>query len=614
MKRRDFLKTAGLGLACSAFPPERGKAMATVSRRPNVILILTDDQGHGDVGFDHNPKIRTPNMDRLAHEGVHCTRFHVNPVCSPTRASLMTGRYYYRTGVVDTFMGRSMMFPDEVTIAKMLADAGYRTGIFGKWHLGDNYPMRAMDKGFQESLVISGGGLAQPSDPPFEVHPDGAYFDPWLRHNGEWVRQKGYITDVLTDAALDFISKKSNAPFFVYIPYNAPHTPLQVPEKYFARYKDADLTVPQNYGHPVTDGPEKFQKFAHETTARVYAMVECIDDNVGRLLAKLDQLQLAENTIVIFLTDNGPQQARYNSGLLDLKGNTHEGGVRVPCFIRWPGHLPAGRAVDRIAAHIDVAPTLLDFCGVQQPAGVKFDGVSLVPLLQGEVTGWPDRTIFFQWHRGEAPQLNRACAALSQHYKLVQPLGAFDRKWTAEPVFELYDYADDSLEMTNIAAQKPEIVAQMRRQYEAWFNDVTGARDYSVPPRIYLGMPQQKEVLLTRQDWRVPNAALTRKSIGAWFVDVRRAGDYAITLRFSKTTQPAVARFTLAGVKAEAAVPAGGTAVAFPRIHLPQGPATLESVLETSTKQVKVPVPDNPDAVAGSNRTGMEYVEVKFLE
>jgi len=502
----------------------------------------------------------------------------------------MTGRYYYRTGLVDTFLGRSMMFPDEVTIAQMLADAGYRTGIFGKWHLGDNYPMRAMDKGFQESLVLSGGGLAQPADPPFEIHPDGAYFDPWLRHNGEWVRKKGYITDVVTDAALDFISKKSSKPFFIYVPYNAPHVPLQVPEKYLARYKDADLSVPQNSGHPVV-------KPDFASAARVYAMVECIDDNIGRLLAKLDQLKIAKNTIVIFLTDNGPWEPRYNSGMLDRKGNVHEGGVRVPFFIRWPGHLPAGRAVDRIAAHIDVAPTLLELCGVKKPVSVKFDGVSLAPLLQGNAANWPDRTLFFQWHRGDVPELNRACAALSQNYKLVQPLGGFNQKWTAEPVFELYDYANDPLEMTNIAPQQPAVVAQMRRQYEAWFKDVTGARDYTVPPRIHLGAPQQKEVLLTRQDGRMPNLTLTSKRIAIWFVDVRRAGDYAITLRFAKTTQPAVARFTLATVKAEAAVPVGETSVSFLRVRLPQGLATLEPVLETGAKQ-----------------TTMDYVEAKFLE
>lgn len=577
-----FLAVAGLIVACAL--------SALAAPRPNVILMITDDQGHGDVGFHQNPKIHTPNMDRLAREGTRCERFHVNPVCSPTRASVMTGRYYYRTGVVDTFLGRSLMHPDEVTLAQMLAEGGYRTGIFGKWHLGDNYPMRAMDKGFQESLVLNGGGLAQPGDPPFEVHPDGAYFDPWLRHNGEWTRAKGYITDVITDAALEFIGKNADKPFFIYLPYNAPHTPLQVPEKYYAKYKNADLNVPQTGGHPV-------KKFDQETTARVYAMVECLDDNVGRLLAKLDQLKIADNTIFIFMTDNGPQQARYNSGMLDLKGNTHEGGVRVPFYMRWPGHLQAGRAIDRIAAHIDIAPTLLELCGVAKPAGVKFDGVSLAPLLQGNAQNWPDRTLFFQWHRGDAPELNRACAALSQQYKLVQPLGAMDRKWTNQPQFELYDYAADPLEMTNLAAQKPEIVAALRQRYEAWFKDVTSARDYSVPSRIYVGAPQQKEVLLTRQDWRGQNADWSPKGIGHWFVDVRRAGDYAVTLRFAKTTQPATVRFALGAAKEEAQVPAGGTSISFPRVKLSPGPATVECALESGNKQV-----------------GMEYVEIKSLE
>ena len=576
---------AALALAL-AFEP--GPSLAAT--RPNVLLILTDDQGHGDVGFHQNPKIRTPSIDRLAREGVRFERFHVSPVCSPTRASLMTGRYCYRTGVVDTYLGRSMMFADEVTIAQMLAGAGYRTAIFGKWHLGDNYPMRAMDKGFQESLVLNGGGLAQPGDPPLPVHPDGAYFDPWLRHNGRWERAQGYVTDVLTDAALRFISGQSSQPFFIYLAYNAPHVPLQVPEKYYARYRDGDLGVPQSGGHPVG-------KSDHEITARIYAMVECIDDNIGRLLARLDELNIAGNTVVIFLSDNGPQQPRYNSGLLDLKGNTHEGGVRVPCFVRWPGRLEVGRAVGRIAAHIDVAPTLLELCGVPKPAGVQFDGVSLVPLLKGEAGDWPERTLYFQWHRGDAPELNRACAALSQNYKLVQPRGAEAARPAVQPPFELYDYAADPLEMTNLAPAKPELVARMRQGYEAWFKDVTGGRDYSVPPRIWLGAPQQLEVLLTRQDWRGPAAGWTPKSIGYWFVDVRRPGEYEVTLPFAKASQPAVARFELGSVRAQQDVAGGGTTAVFPKLRLPKGPAKLEAVLESAAGQA-----------------GMEYVEVKFLE
>jgi arylsulfatase A-like enzyme len=555
--------------------------------RPNVILIMTDDQGHGDVGFHGNPKIRTPNIDRIAREGVQFERFHVSPVCSPTRASLMTGRYNYRTGVVDTFRGRSMMHPDEVTVAEMLGAAGYRTGIFGKWHLGDNHPMRAMDQGFQESLVLNGGGQGQPGDPPFEVHPQGAYFDPWLRHNGNWVRKSGYVTDVITDAALEFIERNARTPFFVYLPYNAPHTPLQVPEKYHLRYKGADLTVPQKDGHPVA-------RMDPEITARVYAMVENIDDNIGRVLARLDQLNLADNTVVIFLTDNGPQQPRYVSGMLDRKGNTHEGGIRVPFFVRWPGRLQPGRTVDRIAAHIDVAPTLLDLCGANRPAQVRFDGVSLRPLLQGNAAGWSDRTLYFQWHRGDAPELNRACAALSPRYKLVQPLGSADGRMPENPVFELYDYAADPLEMKNIAASHPDVVTQMRRGYEAWFKDVTGGRDYAVPPRIAVGAVEQKEVLFTRQDWRGSTAGWTPDSVGHWFVDVRRAGDYAITLRFAKTQSAGVAKVTIGSAKAQQNVAPGDSTVTLGNVRLEQGPATVGAVLETNGKTL-----------------GMTYVEVK---
>ena len=564
--------------------------VASAAVRPNVILILTDDQGHGDLGFHQNPKIHTPNLDRLARESVRFERFHVSPVCSPTRASLMTGRYCYRTGIVDTFAGRSMMFPDEVTLARMLADAGYRTGIFGKWHLGDNYPMRPMDKGFQESLVINGGGLAQEGDPPFPVHPDGAYFDPWLRHNGQWVRKPGYITDVLAEAALDFMAQPDARPFFIYLPFNAPHTPLQVPEKYYRHYRDEDLTVPQTVGHPV-------RRSDHETTARIYAMVECIDDNVGRLLARLEERKLAENTIIIFLSDNGPQQPRYNSGLLDLKGNTHEGGVRVPFFVRWPGHFQAGLAVDRIAAHIDVVPTLLDLCQCEKPAGVAFDGLSLAPLLRGQAGNWPDRTLYFQWHRGDAPQLNRACAAISQDYKLVQPFGAASPLPAAAPAFELYDYSGDSLEMRDIAAERPEVVERMRRGYEAWFKEVTKARDYTQPPRIYVGAPEQPEVLLTRQDWREGDNGPGGKRVGRWFVDVRRAGDYALMLRFAKAGEPAVAKFGLGSVKVQKEVVPGDTGVEWPTVHLPQGAALVESVLESA-----------------GGRTGVKYVELKFLK
>ncbi|MDQ3651361.1 MAG: sulfatase-like hydrolase/transferase, partial [Acidobacteriota bacterium] len=263
------------------------------AKRPNVILIITDDQGHGDLGFHGNPKIKSPNIDRLARESTRFVNFYVSPVCAPTRASLMTGRYNYRTGVVDTYLGRAMMHPDEVTLAEMLSRAGYRTGIFGKWHLGDNYPMRPMDQGFEESLIHFGGGIGQPSDPA--VPGGSSYFDPVLQHNGKQVKTKGYCSDVYTDAAINFITENRNKPFFTYLAFNAPHTPLQVPRSYFEQYKGMKLDRSEfpSTGHTLPANVDS------DTTAKVYGMVTNIDDNLGRLFSKLEELRIADNTILI---------------------------------------------------------------------------------------------------------------------------------------------------------------------------------------------------------------------------------------------------------------------------------------------------------------------------
>src|SRR5262249_41538356 len=406
--------------------------------------------------------------------------FYVSPVCAPTRASLMTGRYNYRTGVVDTYLGRALMHADEVTLAEALAAAGYRTRIFGKWHLGDNYPLRPLDQGFQECLVHNGGGTGQPADPP-----GNSYFAPVLQHNGRPIKAKGYCSEVFTDAAIRFVSRPSEHPFFAYLAFNSPHTPLQVPERYAAPYRKTSLAHSEfpRLGHPLPG------KADEEQTARVYGMVTNIDDNLGRLFAALEERKLARDTLVIFLTDNGRQQVRYNSGLRMRKGSVHEGGIRVPCFVRWPAALPGGRKVPTAAAHIDVFPTVLVACGVSPPRGVRLDGRSLLPLLRGEKTDWPDRTLYFQWHRRDQPQLNRACAAGSSRYKLVQPLGAQGGPLPEKVTFKLYDMLADPLEQKDVAALHPEVVARMRRGYEAWFRDVGGTRGYA-PPRIHLGAAQ----------------------------------------------------------------------------------------------------------------------------
>lgn len=536
------------------------------STRPNVVLIITDDQGYGDLGIHGNPKLHTPHLDQLASESVRFERFYVSPVCSPTRASLMTGRYNYRTGVVDTYLGRSLMHPDETTLAELLAANGYRTGIFGKWHLGDNYPLRAMDQGFQESLVLNGGGIGQPSDPVGGE----SYFDPLLRRNGEWVKTKGYVSDVITDAALQFISENRQRPFFTYLAFNAPHTPLEVPAEKYAKYKAlnlkaADFTAP---GHPLPAG------FDADTTAKIYGMVENIDDNVGRLLAKLDEFKLADNTVVIFLTDNGPQQPRYNAGMFQRKGTVYEGGIRVPFFVRAPGRFAAGRKVLEPAAHIDVVPTLLDVCGVKKPALVKFDGVSLLPLLKGERARLADRTLFTQWHRGDAPEIYRAFAARNRQYKLLQPAGQNDGAW--QPRFKLYDLERDPLETNDLAADRPEVVAQLKQAYAAWFKDVTGARDYTSPARIFLGATQENPVRLTRQDWRGPQASWDAQGLGHWEINVARAGKYEVAARLPKLNQAGTAHLVIGLVRLQQPLSAGATEVIFRDVRLPPGAARLE--------------------------------------
>src|SRR5262249_20618750 len=325
-------------------------AMAAVTsapaapERPNVILIVTDDQGYGDLGCHGNPIIRTPNIDAFAKQSVELTHFHVCPVCSPTRASLLTGRYNYRTGVVDTYLGRSMMRPTEVTLAELLRNAGYRTGIFGKWHLGDCYPMRAIDKGFQEALVCKGGGVGQPSDPP-----GNRYFDPVLFRDGKAEKCHGYCSDIFTDEAIKFVEKSADKPFFLYLAFNAPHEPLQVVDKLVEPYRKMDLSPAAfpKIGLPVTDPAAK------EQTARVYAMVENIETNAGKLFKLLDDKNLTKNTIVVFMTDNGPAHGLFNAGLHGRKGSVYDGGIRVPFFVRWPGQLPASTKLDYPAAHID---------------------------------------------------------------------------------------------------------------------------------------------------------------------------------------------------------------------------------------------------------------------
>ena len=393
-----------------------------------------------------------------------------------------------------------MMRPEIATLAEQFTAAGYRTGLFGKWHLGDNYPLRPEDRGFRETFWLRGGGLAQPSDPP-GVDPKTAYFNPPLIQNGKEVPTKGYCTDVITDATLRFISTPGK-PFFSYVAYNAPHDPFQVPPELAAHYSQLDLTAA---GFPKIGQPWATPKLNTTAIANAYGMIENIDTNFARLMKALADSGQAVNTIVIFLSDNGVGGVRFNAGLRNRKGTVYEGGIRVPCYVRWPGHTQAGQVIDSPLAHIDVAPTLTEACGLTAPdRRPTWDGRSFLPLLTGKPASWADRTLYFQWHRGDVPEKYRAFAARGPRYKLVQSQGVQEKaKWT--PKYELFDITADPYEQTDLAAEKPEEVTRLRTSYEAWFDDVT--RRGFTPPRIVVGDKSENPTQLSRQNWRVPTAA-----------------------------------------------------------------------------------------------------------
>ena len=550
---------AACALACTGGneAPAPGAAAADAAQ-PNIVLVMTDDQGYGDFGFTGNPVLRTPHLDALAAQSATVERFYVSPVCTPTRASLMTGRYNYRTRAIDTYIGRAMMEPEEVTVAEMLRDAGYATGIFGKWHLGDAYPMRAMDQGFEESLVHRGGGIGQPSDPPGG---EGKYTDAVLFRNGQREETTGYCTDVYFDAAFDFMERAvaEGKPFFAYVPTNAPHGPFHdVPEDWLEHYRQADL-------NPALLDSGQASEQVLDRLARSYAMIANIDENVGRLMTRLDEMGAAENTLVVFLVDNGPDRDRYNAGLRGRKGTVFEGGIRSPLLARWPARLPAGgEPVDRIAAHIDVAPTLLDAAGVQPPAGLHLDGRSLLGLLAGEGNGgrdgdgssgrdgdgnggrdgggdrdvdaaaWPDRTLYFQFHRGDVPTAFRSFAAVGQRYKLVHPSPRGEGDWDGRLDLELYDLQADPAESRNLIDDLPEMAAGMSDAYEEWFEDVSSTRpDNYAPPRIVVGTDREPVTVLTRQDWRriTADQGWRPTSRGEWLLSAREDATFDVEVR-----------------------------------------------------------------------------------
>lgn len=350
------------------------KVGAYASERPNIVVILADDQGWGDLSVNGNESIDTPNIDRLACSGAMFDRFYVSPVCSPTRSEFLTGRYHVRSGVYGTSEGGERVNADEIMIGELFQKAGYKTAAFGKWHSGMQYPYHPNARGFDEFYGFCSGHW-------------GNYFSPMLEHNGEIVQGNGFIIDDLTERAMDYIEANQSEPFFVFLPYNTPHSPMQVPDALWETFKNKELSQDHN-----KRGSEEL-----DHTRAALALCENIDWNVGRVMGKLKELELVENTIVIYFSDNGPNGDRWNGGMKGKKGSTDEGGVRSPLFLHWPAKIEAGTEIKQICSAMDLLPTLMEFAGIGTVGTKPLDGISLVPLLLGEKSEWPDRSIVQYW-------------------------------------------------------------------------------------------------------------------------------------------------------------------------------------------------------------------------
>ncbi len=542
------------------------------AERPNVIVIMSDDQGGGDYGFMGNPLIRTPELDAMCRRSGLLKKFYVSPVCAPTRACLMTGRYNYRTRCIDTYIGRAMMDADEVTLAEFLADAGYRTGIYGKWHMGDNYPLRGMDQGFQDSLVHRGGGIGQPSDP---IGAEGKYTDPTLIKNGVETPMNGYCTDIYFDAAMEFIDKSARADknFFTYIATNAPHGPFHdVPKALYDEYREVDFS-------PIIVNklnPKRLEQ-ENDKLARIAAMITNIDENVGRLFKKLDALGISENTIVVYLNDNGPNSMRFVGDMRGMKTAVDDGGIRSPLVFHWPAKVNGGRTSNVMCAHIDLLPTILDACDVEVPRDHKLDGRSFLPLLTGDKTDLPKRQLVLQTHRGNEPQLYHHFAIHEGPWKLVHPSGFGKESFSGQPKLELYHLGKDPQQKNNVAAKHPDVVNRLKVGYESWFKDVSSTRpDNFAPPRIVIGTKHEMRSVLTRQDWRhLQGKPWAGNSNGVWLLEAPEPGDYEIELVFANDHPGGMATITAGPLTKKIEVPAGKQRGHTANIKLPAGKMTL---------------------------------------
>lgn len=544
-------------------------SLASAADRPNVVIVITDDQGYGDLSCHGNPILKTPNIDRLHSESVRLTDYHVSPTCSPTRAALLTGHWTNRTGVWHTIMGRSMLRENEVTVGQIFKDAGYATGMFGKWHLGDNYPCRPEDRGFTEVMRHGGGGVGQTPD-----FWDNAYFDGSYFHNSKPEAVKGFCTDVWFDYAKRFIREqnKANKPFLAYISTNAPHGPMHSPEESSRPYQKQGVNV-----------------------ANFFGMIQNIDDNVGQMRKFLAAEGLTENTIFIFTTDNGTSSGDrvFNAGMRGRKGSEFDGGHRTPFFVHWPaGGLTGGRDVKPITAHVDVVPTLIDLCDVPAPKKVRFDGRSLRPLLGGKATSgdaaaeWPDRMLITDSQRVKDPIKWRKSSVMTSRWRLVNGE-------------QLFDMQADPGQKTNVAKQHPDVVGRLSGFYEDWWKELTPTFKQDVA--IALGHPAENPATLTCHDWittgstpwnqsHVRSAQTGPAVTGFWNVNVTQSGKYTVRLRrWPRESGAAIDQELPPGADVPGVTPfraRPGKPIAAAKASLTIGKQTWETDVEPGQKEV----------------------------
>lgn len=473
--------------------------------KPNVVVILADDQGWGDLSFNGNTNLNTPNIDSMARNGVSFDHFYVSPVCSPTRAEFLTGRYHARSDVYGTSEGRERMNLDETTIAQIFKRAGYATAMYGKWHNGTQALYHPNTRGFDEFYGFTSGHW-------------GNYFSSlFLDHNGELVKGKGYLDNDLTNRAMSYMEVHREKPFFLYVAYNTPHSPMQVPDRWWNQFKNKNLSM---YNRDPEREDTAFTKAA-------LAMCENMDWNVGRIRNKIKELGLARNTIVVYFSDNGPNSWRWNGGMAGKKGSVDEGGVRLPCFIDWPGKIEPGRKVSEIAADIDLLPTLADLAGIKYSSDKPLDGESLKPLLSGNSKPWPSRLLYSAWHERSSVR--------SQKYRL-------------DDNGQLFDMETDPGQRHDIAREKPVVAQELSDSLKEWQNKVLSKIDKKEDRPFTVGYPGFKNTQLPARDGtghgaikrsdRWPNSSFFTNWVNVsdsitWNIEVLAGGNFKVELYYT---------------------------------------------------------------------------------